>query len=506
VAMCGGGSSGKSHSTGAYALVFAMSGLIFKSDNEGGDTGVLIVSTTIEAAIRRIWKSVSQFYGEMVRTSGGGVGRQAIFGKPRPQIRAAPKDLQHGLFVVPVAAGDVQAGVNALKGFHPKRLLLIGDETDSISQAIVEVQDNLRVGTDEFQAVWLGNLPSMFNPLGKLMEPSPNTPVSEACGTEWDSTTGVHCLRFDGELSPNIIGEEKWRGLPRQRDIDATLQRNHGVKGQQYYIMVRGLPPPDGVDDTVLSEATLSRFNVRSPVVWQGVTTSFAALDPGFGGDPCILKLFRRGNDTNGKLRILLTSTIEIPIAADDAANPAEYQIAKRAQEACATHQIAPDEFILDSTGIGRGTAAVLQREWSQSILVCNFAGAPTERPVSNEDTRPSSEAYDRLVTELWFSIREFVSADMLRGLDLDSCRELTQRRFELKGRRLSVEKKEDMKGRGVPSPNHADAIALAIELLRRKGVNATTSTPALIVTNEAWDRAEKEWDIEARDDCYATW
>lgn len=505
IAMCGGGGSGKSCSTGAYALVFAMSGLNYKSESEGGDTGVLIASTTIDAAIRRIWKSVAQFYGDMMRASGGGVGRQTMFGKPRPQIRAAPKDLMHGLFVIPVATGDIQKAINDLKGFHPKRLLLIGDETDSISQAVVEVQDNLRVGTEEFQAVWLGNLPSIFNPLGKLMEPAPNTPVSEECGLEWTSTSGVHCLRFDGELSPNITGEEKWSGLPRQRDLDATLRRNQGIKGQQYYIMVRGLPPPDGVDDTVLSESTLNRFHVRDPVTWAGQFITSAALDPGFGGDPCCLKVFRRGSDTGGKLRAALLETILIPVSAADPTNPAEFQIAKRVQEICVSRSIAPDEFVLDSTGIGRGTAAVLQREWSANIQTCNFGGAASERPVSNEDPRPASEAYDRQVTELWFSIREFIHADILRALDLDTARQLTQRRFEVKNRKFSVEKKEDMKGRGIPSPNDADALACYIHLLRSKGIYAAPSGPATITASHEWEEAAAQWSIEGASADYAT-
>lgn len=491
IAMVGGGGTGKSNSTGAYALIFAFSGMGIN------DTAVLIASTTIQAAIQRIWKSVSVYYREAVRTCGGAIGETVILGKPRPEIRLTQKDLSHGLFVVPVAGGDVQKGIDELKGRHPKRMLLIGDETDSISQAIVEVQDNLRTGTEEFQAVWLGNLPSMFNPLGKIMEPAPNMPVTEALGTEWTSTTGVKCLRFDGEQSPNIVGEEKWTGLPKQRDIDAILRRNHGVKGAQYFIMVKGLPPPEGVDDTVLSESMLVRWKVRDDVTWQGPIVFSAALDPGFGGDPCVLKVFRRGNDTDGKFKVAFEETVEIPIDASDVNNPAEFQIAKRVQEVCKQHEIKPDEFIMDSTGIGRGTGAVLQREWSPEIMVCSFAGAATERPVSQEDARPSNEAYDRLVTELWFSIREFVCADMVRKMDLETARELTQRRFEMKARRYSIEKKEDMKLRGVASPNHADALALYCELLRRKGIVAAPGGEAIKDFQEAWDQASRVWDME---------
>ena len=493
VAFVGAAGSGKSHSTGAYALVFALSGLL---DSTTADTTVLIASTTIQAAIQRIWKSCSMLYREAVKRCGGAIGQTMTLGKPRPEIRANPKDLSHGIFVVPVAAGDVQKGVDELKGRHPKRLLLIGDETDSISQAIVEVQDNLRVGTEEFQSVWLGNLPSMFNPLGKIMEPAPNTPVSEACGLEWTSTTGVHCLRFDGELSPNITGEEKWSGLPRQRDIDATLRRNQGVKGQQYYIMVKGLPPPDGVDDTVLSEATLNRFHVLDGVTWASSFILSAALDASIGGDACILKTFRRGQDTHGVFRVFMDETYEVPFDATSI-EPAEFQIAKKVQDFCVSRSVKPEEFIGDSTGTTGGAMRVLKREWSHSIEMCEFGGLASSRPVSSDDPRPCSEVYDRRVTELWFSIREFVHADMIRGMDLTTARQLTQRKHETKNRKYCIEQKADMKARGLDSPDHGDCLACYVELLRRKGINAAPTGPATEAVSEAWEETAAQWEFE---------
>lgn len=492
-AFSGSAGSGKSTSAAAYALIFALSAIY--------ETAVLIASTTIAAALQRIWKNISAFYSEMSVRSGGGLGEMMIVGKPRPEIRAKPQDFAHGLFVIAVSQGDIQKAIDELKGRHPKRLLLIGDETDSISQAIVDVQDNLRVGADEFQTIWLGNLPSMFNPLGKIMEPAVNAPVSEECGIEWTSSTGVKCLRFDGEDSPNIRDHDKWRGIIRQKDVDEILRRNHGIKGRQYWIMVKGLPPPEGVDDTVLSEATLNRLHVREGVTWMRDFITFAALDPGFGGDACTFKVFMRGLDTKGDLRILFGETIAIPVVSGDASDPAEYQIAAKVRELCKARSIPPDEFILDSTAIGRGTAAVLQREWSPLIEVCEFNGATTARPVSGEDTRPSNEVYDRLVTELWFSIREFVCADMIRGMDTQTARELCARKWEYigtgKGKRISVEKKDKMRLRGLPSPNDGDSFSAAVELLRRKGINAAPQGAAVTMSVEAMEQEAESYQFE---------
>lgn len=491
-AFCGGGGTSKSTSTGAFALIYAF------ADIE--NTAVLIASTTIAAALQRIWKNVSAFYSEARAQAGANLGETHILGKPRPEIRAKPQDFAHGLFIIPVSQGDIQKAIDELKGRHPKRLLVIGDETDSISQAIIDVTANLRIGTDEFNAIWLGNLPSMFNPLGKLMEPAINTPVSEACGKEWNSSTGVHCRRFDGEDSPNIRDGDKWRGLIRQKDIDAILAKNHGVKGQQYWIMVKGLPPPEGVDDTVLSEATLNRFHVRDGVTWAREYTTSATLDPGFGGDPCMLRFYQRGIDKDGNMKLLFGEMIEIPIDASDASNPAEYQIAEKTIAACKSRSVDPTEFIIGSTGIGRGTAAVLQRTWSGSIELCEEGGATTDLPVSTEDARHSNEVYDRLVTELWFSIREFTQADMIRGMDVQTGRELCSRKWEYKGtgagKRISIEKKEDMKARGIPSPNSGDCLGFYCCLLRRKGVNAG-STGLSSASQEQIEQEAAEYDFQ---------
>lgn len=492
-AWSGCAGSGKSTCAGAYAMVFLACGLWDKS------TSVRIASTTISAAMGRIWKNIAEFYAD-INARLGGLGEARIYGKPIPEIRAAPDDFAHGMFVTAVAQGEIQKAIDRLKGKHTLRILLIGDETDSISQAIVDVQDNLRVGCEEFQTIWLGNLPSMFNPLGKIMEPAPNTPVTEACGQEWTSSTGVHCLRFDGEDSPNIEDGDKWKGIIRQKDIDATLSRNHGVKGQQYWIMVKGLPPPEGVDDTVLSEATLSRFHVREPVTWMRDFTTFATLDPGFGGDPCMLKIFKRGPDTDGRMKILFSESLPIPIDSTDPTNPAEYQIAAKVKDLCLSRGVQPDEFIIGSTGTGRGAAAVLQREWSPLILTCEEGGSASSLPVSNEDARPANEVYDRRITELWFSVREFVMADMIRGMDTPTCQQLCSRKWLYKGvgtgKRIVIERKEDMKARGIPSPNDGDCAAMACDLLRRKGINAT-STGQTALADDTLEREAAEYDFE---------
>ena len=110
---------------------------------------------------------------------------------------------------------------------------------------------------------------------------------------------------------------------------------------------------------------------------------------------------------------------------------------------------------------------------------VCEEGGAATDRIVSDEDPRPAKEIYDRRVTELYFSIREFVEADLIRGMDAENTAlQLCNRKHEMKNKLKSLEKKRDMKDRGQPSPNDSDCLAFYIDMLRYKGINASVQTP----------------------------
>lgn len=492
-AVCGCAGSGKSTIAGLYAFFFLLAA--------PNDTAVLIASTTIDAAKKRIWKEIRKFFTEALRLTGK-LGELTLIGNPKPCVRSSKTDTAHGIYVVAVAKGEVEKGVEALKGFHPKRLLMIGDETDSINQAVVDVGANQEVGTLEYQTIWLGNDPSMFNPLGRMMEPAKGKAVGLE-HVEWISTTGVNCLRLDAYDSPNLRDNDKWKGIIRKQDIDSILKR-YGDNAPQVWIMLRGIHPPEGADSTVVSEALLGRYNCSQGVVWERGFTLSATLDPAFGGDRCVYRTFGRGRDTSGKTRVLLMEKIVIPISATDTQNPAEYQIAKKVIEFNKARGIQPEEFSGDSTGIGRGVMAVLRTEWSPRINECNFGGAPSDMPVSEEDNKPAKEAYDRRVTELWFSFREFVMADMIRGLDSETAVEFCQRRFEIVNRKTRLETKDDMKARGLESPDFADAVVVYIHMIREKGINASVVTEVKKSNTDNFEKALMEQDIDGWSDNYS--
>ena len=470
-AITGGGGTSKSTSLAAYALKFHWCAPQISA--------VLIVSTTVEAAERRVWREILRLYYIAHRKLGNIYGTVPIR-KPKPMIHMRDEegnpDISHGLFVIAVAKGELDKGINSIKGYHVKRLLYGIDETDAVHQACVSVKANISIGCDEFQAVYLGNDPSLLNPFGQLMMPEKGKPVTLA-HKQWTSYEGVYCLRSSAYDSPNIP-EKKYQGIVSQTDIDEITRHGTRKNTAEAWIMLEGLHPPEGCDETVLSESMLFKYRCFEEVVWQRDFTESGSLDPGFGGDPCTLRFYKRGKDLQGNLRLMHGDRIEIPIEADRRDYPPENQIADKVKEQCKSRGIPPEEFIVGATGIGRGVGSALMRYWSPRINICEEGGACTDRIMSDEDPRPANEVCDRKVTELYFSIREFVEADLIRGMDTAyTALQLCNRKHELKGKKKSLESKRDMKERGQPSPNDSDCLAFYIDMLRSKGIHAEVKT-----------------------------
>lgn len=500
LAICGCGASSKSTSIGEYALKWWMPAPT--------ESAVIMASKTIESAKKRIWREVAKFYSLFSQLVGG--YKDAVIGSsPRPYIcpiigADRKKDEAHGLFVTALHGKELEKEIAYIKGFHPRRILVIADEWDVLEeggQALFDTFiDNLRTGTVEAQFIGLGNDPSLFNALGDAMQPELGKPVTLE-QTEWKSVKGFDCLRLDAFDSPNIKDKDKWTGLVRQRDIDDLVKRK-GENSPSVWIQLHGLHPPEGSANTVLSEATLLRFHAFEKVIWKSTFIQSAALDPAFGGDACIFRKFKRGHDTQGNLKIEVGEPINIPIVANDPV-PADYQIAHKIISLCKDAKIPPDEFAIASTGIGRGVAAILKREWSPRIVEVQEGGAPSNRILSQEFLVPANEEFDRRVTELWFDIRYFIEADMIRGLDQKTAVQLCSRTYEDKGvggrRKLSIQKKEEM----LHSPDEADCFATGIELFCQKGILPIIQTEVKQKMVTETEKALDDYDFDASESSY---
>jgi hypothetical protein len=139
-------------------------------------------------------------------------------------------------------------------------------------------------------------------------------------------------------------------------------------------------------------------------------------------------------------------------------------------RQECERRGVTHDRLAVDASGGGRVFCDILEREWGPVIRV-ESGGKPSERTVSHEDQRKATEAYDRKVTELYYSAREVQMSGQLRGLDPETAVEFCSRRYDDDKRKVVLETKDEYKKRHGRSPDLADATCFAIEAARILGL-----------------------------------
>jgi hypothetical protein len=122
----------------------------------------------------------------------------------------------------------------------------------------------------------------------------------------------------------------------------------------------------------------------------------------------------------------------------------------------------APDKVNVDVGGLGVGVADRLEEMgYGHSINRVNFGGKPSEPPELGEDGKPQGGPANRRA-ELYVNLRNALEGELSLPDSNSLQGDLTSigYKFTSDGR-LLLESKEDMRRRGVPSPDEGDAVAL---------------------------------------------
>lgn len=486
VSWTGCAASGKTFSSTLYALVWWLSDPFHST--------VLFTSTTAKMIRKRAWANLQHLY----HTADGRLPGNMVDSKTC--LQATKGDDKNAIFAIAVLDGATSKSVANIQGVHSERILCIVDEATDTPEAAFEATSNLNKGCREFQFLAIGNPHSVLDEHGRFSEPADGWNSVSIETQSWETQRGV-CVRFDGAHSPNIkAGETKWPYLITANQVRQAVEFE-GESSPRFWKFTRGWWAPQGVVRTVLSEAMCQKHEVQLGHIFQTGYEMLAGLDPAFGGDRCILRFAKYGDLENDRMAVEFTEVIHIDIDAGSN-EPVHYQIARRVKQECIARNVRANMFAIDSTGEGGGLADILMREWSPLINRVEFGGKASEMPVSLEDGRCSHEVYANRVTELWFSMREWVQHSQVGGLDRDTIIEFCQRLFDDEKRKIVVERKVDMKGRIGCSPDLADAAVLIIEMARRLGAGELTSA---ISKDSDWDEVAQEYNnLYTEDNLYA--
>lgn len=464
VSIGGAASSGKSHTMAAWGILNWLAA--------PRDTLVLLTSTTLREARKRIWGSVISLLSVIegaplkVRDS---IGNVAYINEQGNLIERA------GLSLIAAERSKTREAVGKFIGIKQKRVILIGDELAELSEAILQAGLSNLSKNPYFQLIGMSNPSSRFDAFGIWSEPkhgwdSVDTNIDDRWKTKW----GGQYVRFDGERSPNIIaGEDVFPWLPTQTKLDED-KALLGPESRGYMRMVRAIFFDSDETEGIYSEAEITRTGSMSDTEWQGKPTPIAGLDPAFtnGGDRTILYTGFVGYNHTGQFCVALGEPHHLNDDATNKAVPRTYQIVRQVKELCKKKGILPENVAVDATGAGAPFCDVLAGEWSDQILRVSFGGKASDRRVSANSKMTGQELYVNRVSELWFVGKELIRTKQLFGIKNDLAQEITSRNYDMiKGStlRMKIESKPEFKSRFGRSPDLADAAFLCLDLARQK-------------------------------------
>jgi hypothetical protein len=491
VTWTGPAASGKSMAASVFGLEYWM------EDPSG--TSVIMASTTKSALSRRLWYYIQDLHSKIPAEAGP--KGDAIYSEYL--IRWKAGDKKNGLFGIAVEDGPIEEALHNLIGFHNKRVALMIDEAPGVREALFQACDNLSKNP-EFKCLLMGNAESREDPHGRFSEPIEGwVSVDAESDTQWETQGGMArgngvCVFFDGRKSPAITepgGTDRYPFLINSDQINAALDFYKTPDDPRFWSQSIGFWPPVMLKRTVLDERIVINNLVRDPATWYTKYQYCAAFDPSYeGGDRKVFQPFKLGQlgpEEHERWQIEFLKPVELKISIKDE-HEIHYQIVQQCIDLCEQFEIPAGRFAMGSSGEGGGLLAIFRREWGPVVGI-EEGGKVSERPISHSNPKSCCEEYDRVVTELWFAVREFAIHGCLRNFPAEALREFYTRRWDITNKRVRLETKKELSKHFRRSPDYGDAVAFAIELSRRLG--AVAGNPDLIKVNNWGKDTQKEYD-----------
>ena len=466
LAVAGCSSSSKSFGGAIIAIVN------FIADPE--NTLVLVTSTSIGAAKRRIWKSVMQLWKYLPE-------KYQKLGKHKPSlnmIHYQPQDgsVAHDAAAICLVAAEQKqeaSAVQKLVGLKNERVILIADELCELSPAVLQASDNL-ISNPWFQMIAMSNPKDREDSFGLMCEPVDGWSALDESMMEWDTKYGK-AIRFDVLQSPNYLEQECIYKYMLTYEKIERFRNQHGENSARFYRFYRGFFPVQGAEDTIYTDTDFNAF-MAEKIKWKGEPTKVAGLDLSFssGGDKTSLCICLFGESVEGLMCLQFEKFYQIHENAADKLNPRTDQICAEVKKILDQEGVGYANVAVDNTG-GAGTVDRLTQFMSRDLMRINFGGKATDRPVSSNDRTPSHKKYKNRVSELWGVGIEYFRGGQLAGFrkDPDLCTEMKARRYNMvkgaDGERMEVEPKPKMKLRIGRSPDKADSLMLCIEVCRER-------------------------------------
>lgn len=206
------------------------------------------------------------------------------------------------------------------------------------------------------------------------------------------------------------------------------------------------------VTNAFISGELVTAAQLRGPTNVQAIGRLRVGVDPARFGDDKFSVTIRRGR---------------LVVMQKEAQNLDSFTGAAFVRDCIAPYGERPEQIAVDEIGIGAGVVDVLARmpEFSGIVVGVNVANR-MDGQVAKDATFSVAGAQD--VATIYYNLRGWMYGELREWLKVGSIpgdnelkAELTAVRYTYRGGSLLLESKEDMKKRGIKSPNRADSLAL---------------------------------------------
>jgi hypothetical protein len=429
------------------------------------ETFFLVMSTTKQAARMRIWKSITQLWGQAIEM---GCPGKLIDSDGYIKGVNAKGMLWRNSGIVLMAAGnsDAEQACKDLLGIKNPNVIVAADEFNELGEGILKTAFENMTSNDRLNFTGMANPDKLTDPFGDLAEPLQGWKSITEDEERWRTKYGW-CVRLNAERSPRITDPdgERFYWQPDQAYCDRIAESRGGTKSRGYYRFVKAFWCPDGAANSIYSEVELINGCALDPQEprWDAHPFTLSGLDPSFsrGGDRSCA-VFAKLGKVDGRTHLHFCHFQTLVEDIQDKKTALSHQIARQWRDACEEWGVKPIHAALDNTGAGTPFGHIVDMEWSPAVQKVNFQGKASERTVvfRNEDC----QFYNKN-SELWIQPKEFIRSNQISGISKEMMAELVDREYhEKEGRTLRVESKEDAKKRLKRSPDLCDGALLVIE------------------------------------------
>jgi hypothetical protein len=497
IVLIGGGGMSKTYSPSAFFL------LEYVLDPQY--TRVQVASASHDHLMGNLFRDIGALHSD---------ASMVLPGKHDSQSISLDKKKRQGVFTLTLPQGS--NGKSKIKGSHTKprpqhplfgrrsRLFCLIDESQEIPESAFDEIPNRFSTVDGSDVEHLkfslsANPREIFSKFGQLVKPKGGWEIITREKTTWMSEKGWAVVSLDQTTHENYIARKVvFPGFATYEGVQARLRDCDGdADDPRMWTYAYGKFPPQGTTFAIIKQRHL--LASEGEWIFSADVTALAGMDPAFTSDRPAFASGRAGmavgwTDSAGERHMLPTPKMAVQI--DQVVVLPRFKgqetdsqdLADEAMMRLKDTGVKPGGFGIDQTGVGRGTADIIRRQWDQKvgkfldekeggsagIWGIEYASSPTSVKIAEEDSLLPKDRFDRIATELWYAAAKFFEFDLIRignGVDVKVVGELAARKGDMQpglGKKLTVETKDAYKKRtSGQSPDLADATLLLIHVAR---------------------------------------